>query len=83
MSLSPRFVVTRGVGNGAYAKDEFGRVFAGVESATDDDLDFLGKCHTCGEPIYIGWHLVDGRISYCYDCPRYPERLFVNSVEAR
>ncbi len=73
MPLPPTFVEIKGVGTGAYAKDEFDRVFLGVESATESDTDIMGKCWVCGEPVYIGWKLVGGNILYCYDCPKYLE----------
>jgi len=73
MPLPPTFVEVSGAGTGAYAKDEFDRVFTGVESTTESDTDIVGKCWVCNQPVYIGWRLVGGRILYCYDCPRYPE----------
>jgi len=61
------------IGRGAFARDEFGNLYDGIESSSEDDKDSLGKCCMCGQDVYIGWRRKGTDFLFCYDCPEYPQ----------
>ena len=65
----PIFEAVKGVGKDGMAKDKEGRIWLGVESHGESDLDWLGKCGICGEKIYIGWKRFGNKALVCFDCP--------------
>ena len=71
--VAPVFVRVVDVGEGAYAEDSFGNHYDGVESKSENDDDFLGKCSVCGQKVYIGWRRSGGHLLFCFDCPKHEE----------